>query len=154
MSYIENNLNTGEKINHFTKPSIKPTIILLFILVPIAYVVLLGLGDVVKLLESTIAKVTCVIILAVIYLVVIFIEIHVTEYAITNKRVISKKGLISRNVAEMNLGSIEGVNLKQGVFGRIFNFGSINISGRGTSNVEFKEVDKPVEIRKKIKHKS
>ena len=115
---------------------------------------LLGLGDVVKLLESTIAKVTCVIILAVIYLVVIFIEIHVTEYAITNKRVISKKGLISRNVAEMNLGSIEGVNLKQGIFGRIFNFGSINISGRGTSNVEFSEVDKPVEIRKKIKHKS
>jgi len=154
MSYIENNLNTGEKVNHFTKPSIKPTIILLFILVPIAYVVLLGLGDVVKLLESTIAKVTCVIILAVIYLVVIFIEIHVTEYAITNKRVISKKGLISRNVAEMNLGSIEGVNLKQGIFGRIFNFGSINISGRGTSNVEFSEVDKPVEIRKKIKHKS
>ena len=154
MPYIENNLNTGEKINHFTKPSIKPTIILLFILVPIAYVVLLGLGDVVKLLESTIAKVTCVIILAVIYLVVIFIEIHVTEYAITNKRVISKKGLIVRNVAEINLGSIEGVNLKQGIFGRIFNFGSINISGRGTSNVEFSEVDKPVEIRKKIKHKS
>jgi len=154
MSYIENNLNTGEKINHFTKPSIKPHIIFLFILAPIAYVVLLGFGEIVKLLEPTIAKVTCLIILAVIYLVGTFIAIHVTEYAITNKRVISKKGLIVRNVAEMNLGSIEGVNLKQGIFGRIFNFGAINISGRGTSNVNFSEIDKPVEIRKKIKHKS
>ena len=154
MSYIENNLNTGEKINHFTKPSIKPTIVLLFILAPMAFLVLLGLSDVVKLLESTIAKVTCLIILIIIYLVVTFIEIYVTEYAITNKRVISKKGLIVRDVAEMNLGSIEGVNLKQGIFGRIFNFGAINISGRGTSNVNFSEIDKPVEIRKKIKHKS
>jgi len=105
-------------------------------------------------LESTIAKVICLIILIIFYLVVTLIEIYVTEYAITNKRVISKKGLIVRNVAEMNLGSIEGVNLKQGIFGRIFNFGSINISGRGTSNVEFSEIDKPVEIRKKIKHTS
>ena len=154
MSYIENNLNTGEKINHFTKPSIKPTIIFLFIYTPIVFLLLLGLSDVVKLLESTIVKVICLIILIIFYLVVTLIEIYVTEYAITNKRVISKKGLIVRNVAEMNLGSIEGVNLKQGIFGRIFNFGSINISGRGTSNVEFSEIDKPVEIRKKIKHTS
>ena len=154
MSYIENNLNTGEKINHFTKPSIKPTIILLFIYTPIVFFLIWQLSNVFELLESTIVKVICLIILIVLYLVVTLIEIYVTEYAITNKRVISKKGLIVRNVAEMNLGSIEGVNLKQGIFGRIFNFGSINISGRGTSTVEFSEVDKPVEIRKQIKHKS
>ena len=154
MSYIENNLNTGEKINHFTKPSIKPTIILLFIYTPIVFFLIWQVSNVFGLLESTIAKVTCLIILIILYLVVTLIEIYVTEYAITNKRVISKKGLIVRNVAEMNLGSIEGVNLKQGIFGRIFNFGSINISGRGTSNVEFSEIDKPVEIRKKIKHTS
>ena len=154
MSYIENNLNTGEKINHFTKPSIKPTIILLFIYTPIVFFLIWQLSNVFELLESTIVKVICLIILIVLYLVVTLIEIYVTEYAITNKRVISKKGLIVRNVAEMNLGSIEGVNLKQGIFGRIFNFGAINISGRGTSNVNFSEIDKPVEIRKKIKHKS
>ena len=154
MSYIENNLNTGEKINHFTKPSIKPTIILLFIYTPIVFFLIWQLSNIFELLESTIVKVICLIILIVLYLVVTLIEIYVTEYAITNKRVISKKGLIVRNVAEMNLGSIEGVNLKQGIFGRIFNFGSINISGRGTSNVEFSEIDKPVEIRKKIKHTS
>ena len=154
MSYIENNLNTGEKINHFTKPSIKPTIILLFIYTPIVFFLIWQLSNVFELLESTIVKVICLIILIVLYLVVTLIEIYVTEYAITNKRVISKKGLIVRNVAEMNLGSIEGVNLKQGIFGRIFNFGAINISGRGTSNVNFSEIDKPVEIRKKIKHTS
>ena len=33
MPYIENNLNTGEKINHFAKPSIKPTILVLTVAV-------------------------------------------------------------------------------------------------------------------------
>ena len=93
-------------------------------------------------------------IVAVIFLLFNLITIYVTEYAITNKRVITKRGLIVRSVEEMNLGSIEGVNLGQGIFGRIFNYGSIIISGRGTSDVQFKDIDNPVETRKKIKHKS
>ena len=82
------------------------------------------------------------------------ISIYVSEYAITNKRVISKLGLIRRDVEEMNLKSIESVNLKQSIIGRIFNYGSINISGRGSSDVIFKDIDSPVEIRKKIKNNS
>ena len=54
----------------------------------------------------------------------------------------------------MNLKSIESVNLKQSIIGRIFNYGSINVSGRGSSDVVFKDVDSPVEIRKKIKNNS
>ena len=37
MSYIENNLNAGEKINHFAKPSIKPTILVLTVLTPMIF---------------------------------------------------------------------------------------------------------------------
>ena len=91
------------------------------------------------------------IIFTVIFLLGTLTEIYVTEYAITNKRVIIKRGLIVRVVEEMNLGSIEGVNLRQGIIGRILNYGSIMISGRGTSDVQFKDIDNPVETRKKIK---
>ena len=31
MSHIKNNLNSGEKINHFTKPSIKPFIVFIIL---------------------------------------------------------------------------------------------------------------------------
>ena len=162
MSYIENNLNAGEKIDYFNKPSFKPTILYLFIFVPIVFVILWVFEDFIAYLmpnyfmnwHSTIFRVIITIIFTALYLIGNLIEIYVSEYAITNKRVISKRGLIMRNVEEMNLGSIEGVNLIQGILGRIFNYGSIIISGRGTSKVQFLQIDKPVEIRKKIKHKS
>ena len=147
MSYIKANLNSGEKINNFTKPSIKPLILLMFFLTPLFFFVGLYSGSILSAIITSI-------IISVIYFIYEMIKIYVSEFAITNKRVISKLGLISRDVEEMNLKSIESVNLKQGVIGRILNVGDIVISGRGSSQVIFKEVDDPVAVRKKIKHKS
>ena len=52
-----------------------------------------------------------------------------TELAITNKRVIAKTGLIERRTIEMFLEKIESIQVDQGVLGRMFNFGSVIISG-------------------------
>ena len=149
MSYIKANLNSGEKINNFTKPSIKPVIVQTVILLPViffsSYVIFEG---------ATIASVIGTVLIVGLILVFEMIKIYVSEFAITNKRVISKLGLIRRDVEEMNLKSIESVNLKQSIIGRILNYGSIIISGRGSSQVTFKDIDVPVLIRKKIKHKS
>ena len=149
MSYIKANLNSGEKINNFTKPSIKPVIVQTVILLPViffsSYVIFEG---------ATIASVIVTVLIVGLILVFEMIKIYVSEFAITNKRVISKLGLIRRDVEEMNLKSIESVNLKQSIIGRILNYGSIVISGRGSSQVTFKDIDDPVQIRKKIKHKS
>ena len=57
-----------------------------------------------------------------------------TELAITNKRVISKFGFIRRNACEINLDKIEGVILKQGILGRIFDCASVEVRGTGTSS--------------------
>ena len=149
MSYIKANLNSGEKINNFTKPSIKPVILFMFLLTPLFFLVGFAYSD-----GSIISSIITSIIISVLYFIYEMIKIYVSEFAITNKRVISKLGLISRDVEEMNLKSIESVNLKQGVIGRILNVGNIVISGRGSSQVIFKEVDDPVAVRKKIKHKS
>jgi uncharacterized membrane protein YdbT with pleckstrin-like domain len=149
MSYIKANLNSGEKINNFTKPSIKPVIVQTVILLPViffsSYVIFEG---------ATIASIIGTVLIVGLILVFEMIKIYVSEFAITNKRVISKLGLIRRDVEEMNLKSIESVNLKQSIIGRILNYGSIIISGRGSSQVTFKDIDDPVLIRKKIKHKS
>ena len=63
-----------------------------------------------------------------------------SEFGVTGKRVISKKGIISRNASEMNLSSIESVNVDQGIIGRILNYGTVKISGRGTTTVDFKNI--------------
>tara|TARA_B100001996_G_scaffold316030_1_gene259013 strand:- start:45 stop:494 length:450 start_codon:yes stop_codon:yes gene_type:complete len=149
MSYIKKNLDNGEKINNFTKPSIKPTFLFLIFFIPLVFIICWGVIEI-----TIIETVYWTFIISLVVVIRDIISIYVSEYAITNKRVISKLGLIRRDVEEMNLKSIESVNLKQSIIGRIFNYGSINISGRGSSDVIFKDIDSPVEIRKKIKNNS
>ena len=54
----------------------------------------------------------------------------------------------------MNLISIESVNVDQGIIERIINVGSLKISGRGTTTVDFNSIDDPVKVRKLIQNKS
>lgn len=72
------------------------------------------------------------------------------EYGATNKRTISKTGIISRKTEEMKIGSIETVEINQGIIGRIFGFGTIKITGRGISNLIYKNIDNPMDVKKSI----
>jgi len=71
-----------------------------------------------------------------------------TELAITNKRVIAKTGLIQRRTIEMFLEKIESIQVDQSVLGRVFNFGSVVISGTGVHSAPFKSISDPLALRK------
>jgi uncharacterized membrane protein YdbT with pleckstrin-like domain len=73
-----------------------------------------------------------------------------TEFAVTDKRVIGKVGLIRRESVEILLGKVEGIRISQGILGRLFGFGTIGISGTGTSQIEFKGIAAPLECRRAI----
>lgn len=70
-----------------------------------------------------------------------------TEIAITNKRVIAKAGLISRSTIEINLQKIESIQIRQGVLGRIFNFGSVVVSGAGNPQAPILGISEPLKFR-------
>lgn len=72
------------------------------------------------------------------------------EQGLTNKRVILKRGIISRSTDEMKLRSIETVEIKQGIFGRIFGFGTVKVTGRGTSALLFPNIDDPMRVKREI----
>jgi uncharacterized membrane protein YdbT with pleckstrin-like domain len=63
---------------------------------------------------------------------------------------ILKKGIVSRKTEEMKLKSIETVEIDQGIFGRIFGFGTVKVTGRGTSDFLFKGVDDPISVKQQI----
>ena len=108
-SYVESALTKGEQVVYKGKVSIwslAPTLLLGLILLP-----LYGIG--------------------LLFWAVAAIKYLTTELAITNKRVIAKFGLISRSTIEINLQRIESIQVNQGILGRIFNFGSIIVSGAG-----------------------
>lgn len=77
------------------------------------------------------------------------IKLTTQELAVTNKRIVAKTGWISRQTLELSIKKVEGVNVDQGVLGRIFNYGTITVSGTGSSGTPIKGVDKPIEFRKK-----
>ena len=79
-----------------------------------------------------------------------WLKLRSLEQGTTNKRVIQKSGIISRKTDEMKIGSIETVEIDQSIFGRIFGYGSVKITGRGISDVIFKKIDNPMLVKKSI----
>lgn len=75
-----------------------------------------------------------------------------TEIAITNKRLVYKRGLIARQVGEISIDRIEGVNVLQTVLGRIFNYGRLAIRGMGVGEVVLPPIADPIAFRKAIEH--
>jgi uncharacterized membrane protein YdbT with pleckstrin-like domain len=71
-----------------------------------------------------------------------------TELAITNKRVIAKTGMIERRTTEMFLEKIESIQVDQSILGRLFDFGSVVISGTGVHSAPFKNISDPLALRR------
>ena len=72
------------------------------------------------------------------------------EQGVTNKRVILKRGIISRKTEEMKITSIETVEIIQGVMGRIFGYGTVKVTGRGLSDLLFRNINDPMDVKRKI----
>ena len=73
-----------------------------------------------------------------------------TEIAVTNKRLVYKVGVVSRSVGEIDIFRIEGVNVLQGVLGRIFGYGRIAVRGTGVGAVTLPPIANPITFRKAI----
>jgi uncharacterized membrane protein YdbT with pleckstrin-like domain len=79
-----------------------------------------------------------------------WLKLRSIEQGVTNKRVILKRGIISRKTEEMKITSIETVEIIQGVMGRIFGYGDVKVTGRGISDLLFKKINDPMEVKRKI----
>lgn len=70
-----------------------------------------------------------------------------TELAFTNKRVFSKTGVIGRRTIELSINKVESVQVYQGVLGRIFNFGTLIVSGAGNPQAPLRGIADPMGFR-------
>ncbi|WP_312840409.1 PH domain-containing protein [Delftia tsuruhatensis] len=125
-SYVESTLIDNEKVIYEAKISIwslMPSILLgLFLLM------FYGLGLIVWLFA--------------------FIRYKTTELAFTNKRVIAKFGFISRRTVELNLAKVESLQVSQGILGRMFDFGTLVISGAGNPQAPIPGISRPMTFRR------
>lgn len=86
--------------------------------------------------------------LGLVFLVAAYIRYKSTELAVTTKRIIVKHGFISRQTIEINLNKAESIQVDQGVLGRLFDFGTLVISGTGTSHAPLTGIAEPMAFRK------
>ena len=71
------------------------------------------------------------------------------EYAFTDKRIIIRSGVIGINVANVYYADIKGVNMRIGVFDRLFKVGDIYISSDGQSQVLY-DLENPYFLLERI----
>ena len=125
-SYIEGALIKDEKViytGHVSLWSLAPLIVLGFI-----GLFIFGLG--------------------LILWIVAFIRYKTTEMAFTNKRVIAKFGFISRQTIELNISKVESIQVNQGILGRIFNYGTVIVSGAGNPQAPIPGISDPMAFRR------
>ena len=127
MSYIDDSLIEGERLLHRARLSWWSQIGLL----------ILGL-------------VLLVVVVGLFFLIWAWVNIRSTEIAITNRRIIAKFGFIRRSTVEINLEKVEALRVEQTFMGRILNYGTIYISGAGTSVAPMKDIADPLVFRRKF----
>jgi uncharacterized membrane protein YdbT with pleckstrin-like domain len=94
--------------------------------------------------------VTLVVGVGLVFLAIAWIRVRSTEIAITNRRVIVKTGFVKRHTVEINLEKVEALKVEQGLWGRLLNFGSIYITGAGTSVAPIHDIADPLVFRRKF----
>lgn len=149
MPYIPKSLSDNETIEHLFK--FHWTVWITVWVIGVGSVILgvigvpLWLADV----EGTWVAVAIAALLAVMA-VYSYLTLRFQEFGVTNKRVIHKKGIVARQTNEMKLASIETVEIDQGVIGRILGHGTVKVTGRGISDVLFKSIDDPLQVKRRI----
>jgi uncharacterized membrane protein YdbT with pleckstrin-like domain len=126
-SYIDKVLIAGERVVYQARLS----------LWPFAGWILLGV-------------VTLPLVVGIFILLWVWTRFASTELAITNKRIIAKFGFINRSTVELNLSRVESLQVHQGLLGRIFDFGSILVSGAGNPQAPIPGIADPLEFRKRF----
>jgi uncharacterized membrane protein YdbT with pleckstrin-like domain len=88
--------------------------------------------------------------LGLVFLVAAWVRYRSTELAVTSRRVVAKFGFVSRRTIEMNLAKVETVQVEQSVAGRLFDFGSLIISGAGIPQEPIPGISQPMEFRRRL----
>jgi membrane protein YdbS with pleckstrin-like domain len=152
MHYIEETLSQNEKVVKLFNLNwinyVKGYLFLL-IAIPLAITILYYT----KLLTLSIDGVMNLLLTLVpIFVLVIpfFLWLKSFEQGVTNRRVVLKSGIVSRDTTEIRLEAIEKIEIKQTVLGRIFNFGTVHVTGKGTASLIIKDIDDPIEIKRAI----
>jgi uncharacterized membrane protein YdbT with pleckstrin-like domain len=80
----------------------------------------------------------------------LYVQLRCIEQGVTDKRLIFKSGLIRRKTEELRLGSVESIEIKQSILGRLLGYGDLLMSGISGQTVVFKFIKNPLTVKREI----
>jgi uncharacterized membrane protein YdbT with pleckstrin-like domain len=83
-----------------------------------------------------------------------YVEVMTSEFAVTTSRLIFKVGLISRYTTELLLAKVESIGVRQGLIGRVLNYGDLTVTGTGGAREVFRRVRDPIGFRNHVQQAS
>ena len=140
MSYVDKSLIPGERIVY--RASLYRLPFLWLLLPAIAALVA-------AVFHYWIVVLAAIIVAGLIYANV-WAKLASAEFAVTTKRVIVAVGAVRRRTLELMLDKVEGIGVDQTLAGRIFNFGTVTITGSGGTRESFDNLAAPLEFRRQV----
>lgn len=87
----------------------------------------------------------------IIVFIIVYLEYLSSYLIITNKRILSQSGSFNKKSTEILISKTEGISIEQDIFGNMFNYGTIKISGTGISNTAFNNIAYPKVVRNHVR---
>ncbi len=141
MGYIEKNLMSNERLMYQAK--LHWVVFLWPVTWLVIAIILFAAGG------GAAAVGGLLLLIAIVSGIVAFINVSTSEFGVTNKRVMVKVGWIRRNSLEVLLSKVEGIQVSQGILGRILGYGSVTVSGTGGTRDPFHKISGPLEFRRR-----
>lgn len=84
--------------------------------------------------------------------VLVYVWIRNVDFVVTNRRCYRKRGILSRDVLAVGFETVENSSYEQGVFGTLFDFGTVAVDTAGSGGVEmtFWRVDDPQSVQRVV----
>jgi len=151
MSYIQRSLGDGEQVVTLARfhwlYSLRAWLALIVPLLVLA-AILVYADEMVR--EGLAIFAVALVVVGIVVFLTLMIRKWTTEIGITSHRLVRKTGFISLKTEEVALPNIEGVKVSQGLWGRLFGYGTLRIEGTGDDFVDIPNIDDPVGFRRAI----
>ena len=144
MGYVEDHLLPNEQIvyrAHLHKFVYLWPLVIALVMIAVAYVAFL------YYMYEVAAVALIVALIPLIWAQIVYTS---SEFAVTNKRVIIKVGFIQRRTLETLLSKVEGIEVYQTFLARMFDFGTITVTGTGGTREQFANISAPLEFRRQV----
>ena len=80
-----------------------------------------------------------------------FIRNLTTTIFVSDKRFFHSHGWIHRHANEIVIGKVESILVEQNLWGRLFNYGTVKVSGTGAGTIILPYLKRPIEFQRQVR---